>query len=166
MISIAGSVASFVLSNVYLAAQLVVLPAALIWLYGRSRDVYQRLRSTVILTMRSDFESYVARIPSFQPLFEQAQAHMTPLSASELREAIEKPAEVAGLRFEAGIIEALLQDILGEPAALPLLQFTLLKLWDNRQRNRVTWDAYRRVGSGRGAPPSFGPGWWPPAYSC
>jgi PAP2 superfamily len=41
---------SWLLSNVYLAAQLVVLPAALIWLYRRSRPVYRRLRTTVIAT--------------------------------------------------------------------------------------------------------------------
>jgi membrane-associated phospholipid phosphatase len=40
--------ASFVLSNVYLAAQLVVVPGALIWLYRRSPAIYRRLRSTVI----------------------------------------------------------------------------------------------------------------------
>jgi PAP2 superfamily len=39
-----------VLSNVYLAAQLVVLPVALVWLYRRSRPVYRRLRDTVIAT--------------------------------------------------------------------------------------------------------------------
>ncbi|HFQ93370.1 MAG TPA: hypothetical protein ENK32_05140, partial [Anaerolineae bacterium] len=27
-----------------------------------------------------------------------------------------------------------------------LLQFTLLQLWDERERNRVTWEAYRRLG--------------------
>jgi len=42
--------ASFVLSNVYLAAQLAVLPGALICLYRRAPDVYRRLRSTVIVT--------------------------------------------------------------------------------------------------------------------
>jgi membrane-associated phospholipid phosphatase len=42
--------ASWLLSNVYLAAQLVVLPGALIWLYRRSRPVYRRLRDTVIAT--------------------------------------------------------------------------------------------------------------------
>jgi hypothetical protein len=42
--------ASFVLSNIYLAAQLVVLPGALIWLYRRSPDVYRRLRNTVAAT--------------------------------------------------------------------------------------------------------------------
>jgi hypothetical protein len=35
------------LSNVYLLAQMVVLPAALIWLYRRDRQVYRQLRSTV-----------------------------------------------------------------------------------------------------------------------
>lgn len=56
-----------------------------------------------------------------------------------------------GLKFEEGVVDALLQDILGEPAALPLLQFTLLKLWENRERNRVTWEACRRLGGGRQA---------------
>lgn len=41
---------SWLLSNVYLAAQLVVLPGALIWLYRRSPPVYRVLRSTVIAT--------------------------------------------------------------------------------------------------------------------
>jgi hypothetical protein len=41
---------SWLLSTVYLAAQLVVLPAVLIWLHRRSRPVYRRLRNTVIAT--------------------------------------------------------------------------------------------------------------------
>lgn len=44
------SAASWVLSNVYLAAQLVVLPGALVWLYRRSWSVYRVLRSTVVAT--------------------------------------------------------------------------------------------------------------------
>jgi PAP2 superfamily len=43
-------VASFLLSNLYLAAQLVVLPGALLWLYRRSPDIYCRLRKTVVAT--------------------------------------------------------------------------------------------------------------------
>ena len=45
-----SGVATFLLSNAYLAAQLVVLPGALIWLYRRSPDVYRVLRSTVLGT--------------------------------------------------------------------------------------------------------------------
>jgi hypothetical protein len=41
---------SWLLSNVYLAAQLVVLPGALVLLYRRARPIYRRLRTTVIAT--------------------------------------------------------------------------------------------------------------------
>jgi membrane-associated phospholipid phosphatase len=44
-----GAIA-FVLSNAYLAAQLLVLPGSLIWLYRRSPEVYRVLRNTVLAT--------------------------------------------------------------------------------------------------------------------
>jgi Novel STAND NTPase 1/WD domain, G-beta repeat len=83
------------------------------------------------------------------PYIDRGRVQVTPLSAAELREAIEAPAAQAGLKFEQGVVDLLLQDILGEPAGLPLLQFTLLKLWEQRERNRVTRAAYERVGGGR-----------------
>ncbi|MCE7988190.1 MAG: SH3 domain-containing protein [Caldilinea sp. CFX5] len=107
------------------------------------------LRHTVILTMRTDFESFVARVPQLLPHFEKALVRVTPLNAAELRAVIEKPAEIVGLKFEASVVDALVQDVLGEPAALPLLQFTLLKLWEQRDRNRITWESYKRLGGGR-----------------
>lgn len=106
-------------------------------------------RHTLILTMRTDFENLVSRLPDFQAIFERHIFRVTPLNAAELRASIEAPAELIGLKFEPGLVDALLNDILGEPAALPLLQFTLLKLWEHRQRNYITWEAYRRLGGGR-----------------
>lgn len=105
----------------------------------------------VILTMRADFEANVARLPNLQEVFEPSAVRITSLSAAELREAIEAPAALIGLKFEEGVVNALLNDTLGEPAALPLLQFTLLKLWNNRDHNRVTWEAYKKLGGGRHA---------------
>ncbi|HLO33841.1 MAG TPA: WD40 repeat domain-containing protein [Anaerolineales bacterium] len=105
----------------------------------------------VILTMRSDFEANISGLPELQAMFEQAAVRVTALNAGQLREAIEAPAARIGLKFEDGVVEALLKDTLGEPAGLPLLQFTLLKLWENRERNRVTWEAYRKLGGGREA---------------
>ncbi len=113
----------------------------------RAPDADHRL----ILTMRIDFEDFVTRLPEFHVDYAEAVVRVTPLTAAELRAAIEGPAEMVGLKFEGGVVDALLQDILGEPAALPLLQFTLLKLWDHRERNRVTWEIYRRLGGGRQA---------------
>ncbi len=105
----------------------------------------------VIITMRTDFETHVARLPNLQAMFEQSVVRVTPLNAAELREAIEAPAALIGLKFEEGVVDALLNDTLGEPAALPLLQFTLLKLWESREHNRVTWEAYKKLGGGRQA---------------
>src|SRR5918997_2771783 len=45
-----GTVALWILNHLYLAAQLVVLPGALFWLYRRSRPAYERLRNTVLAT--------------------------------------------------------------------------------------------------------------------
>ncbi len=103
----------------------------------------------VVLTMRSDFEPFIARAEALQPLYEAGKVTLPPLTAGELRETIERPAEQVGLKFEAGVVDALLNDILGEPAALPLLQYSLLKLWEARERNRVTLAAYKQVGGGR-----------------
>lgn len=105
----------------------------------------------IILTLRTDFETYIVRFPELQILFDRGKVQVPALSASELREVIERPAEQVGLKFEAGVIEALLNDILGEPAALPLLQFTLLRLWECRVRNRIEWQAYHAIGNARTA---------------
>jgi hypothetical protein len=48
--ALGSGVPSWVLSNIYLAAQLVVPPAAFIWLYRRSPEVYRGLRDTVLAT--------------------------------------------------------------------------------------------------------------------
>jgi uncharacterized membrane protein len=107
----------------------------------------QKAANRLILTLRTDFESQMARLPELNQ--EANYFRVTPLNASELRDAIHGPASLIGLKFDDGLVDALLNDILGEPAALPLLQFTLLKLWENRARNRITWESYRRLGGGR-----------------
>ena len=107
------------------------------------------IQNHLVLTLRTDYESSLTRIPKLATQLEECRISTTPLNASELREAIEKPAELVGLKFEEGLVDALLKDVLGEPTALPLLQFTLLKLWNHRDHNRLTWEAYNKLGGGR-----------------
>lgn len=104
----------------------------------------------VLTALRSEFESQIPRYPELQAAFELGtRIQLLPMTAAELREAIERPAEQIGLKFETGLVDRLIEDLLGEPAALPLLQFTLLRLWEQREHNRITWKAYHTVGSGR-----------------
>jgi WD40 repeat protein len=118
------------------------------------------IRHTLILTMRSDFETVLTRVPAFHAQFVAARVKVPPLSRDGLRKAIEEPGKAVGLRFEPGVVDALLQDILGEPAGLPLLQFTLRKLWEYRERNRITLAAYQRVGGGRQALAQSADAWY------
>jgi hypothetical protein len=103
----------------------------------------------VIVTIREDYLPRLGAFPDLQELFRAGDLRATPLSASELRQAIEKPAERINLKLESGLVDALVSDVVGEPAALPLLQFTLWRLWTKRRRNRLTLEAYREVGGGR-----------------
>ena len=48
--ALTGTVYLWVLNHLYLAAQLVVLPGALIYLYHRSKPMYERLRNTILAT--------------------------------------------------------------------------------------------------------------------
>jgi hypothetical protein len=48
--SLSSPFASFILGNAYMAAQLVVLPGSLIWLYRHSPQIYRTLRNTVVAT--------------------------------------------------------------------------------------------------------------------
>jgi hypothetical protein len=55
-----GSWALWVLNHLYLAAQLVVVPGALIFLYRRSRPIYERLRNTILATWLISIPVYAA----------------------------------------------------------------------------------------------------------
>jgi hypothetical protein len=48
--ALSGTWAIWVLNHLYLAAQLVVVPAALIFVYRRSHPIYERLRNTILAT--------------------------------------------------------------------------------------------------------------------
>jgi WD40 repeat protein len=75
-----------------------------------------------------------------------AQEYITKPDPSKLREAIEKPANEIGLKFEEGLVDALFEGLKDESNPLPLLEFTLRKLWEYKDRNWITWEAYKSLG--------------------
>ncbi len=96
----------------------------------------------VILTVRAEFDSKINELRELSP----SRYWMRPMSYEELTAAVEKPAALVNLQFQSGIVDDLVKKVLGQPAALPLLQFTLHALWEKRKRNRITWEVYRTVG--------------------
>src|SRR3954453_20904306 len=50
----------WILNHLYLAAQLIVLPGALVFLYGRSRPLYEKLRNTILATWLISVPIYAA----------------------------------------------------------------------------------------------------------
>ena len=73
------------------------------------------------------------------------------MSEAELRDAIELPADVAGLRLETGLADVVLADIRGEPGGLPLLSHALLETWRRRRGRTLAIADYREAGGARGA---------------
>src|SRR3954447_17266038 len=48
--ALSGTFAIWLLNHLYLAAQLIVVPGALVFVYRRSRPIYERLRNTILAT--------------------------------------------------------------------------------------------------------------------
>ncbi len=68
------------------------------------------------------------------------------MNAQELRSSMEQQARVVGLRFEADLSNTILDDVSGEPGAMPLLQHALLELWKRRHGRWLRADEYRTLG--------------------
>ncbi|MEO6807628.1 MAG: WD40 repeat domain-containing protein, partial [Isosphaeraceae bacterium] len=105
----------------------------------------------VLLTMRADFLGHCAAYSELAAALSDDQELVGPMTEDELRMAIERPAQLVGCELEPGLTDLLLQDVKGQLGALPLLQYTLLELWQHRQGRRLTIEAYRDLGGVQGA---------------
>lgn len=108
-------------------------------------------RSVVVLAMRADFYQKCAAYPELSAQIAAQQFLISPLSTEGLRQAIAEPAWCVGLEFEAGLVETILEDVEGQPGALPLLEHALLELWERRRRRMLTLEAYRETGGVEGS---------------
>ena len=108
-------------------------------------------RAVVVVALRADFYGRFAAYPGLAELLGANHVLVGPMQASELRRAVELPAGRVGLRVEPELSDALVDDVEGEPGALPLLSTALLELWQKRQDNTLTLAAYRESGGVHGA---------------
>ena len=108
-------------------------------------------RAVILLALRADFFGRLAPYVELADLLGTNQVLLGPMTAGELRRAIEGPAERAGLAVEPALVDALVDDTAGEPGGLPLLSTALLDLWHDRQGRSLTLASYERTGGVRGA---------------
>jgi hypothetical protein len=80
-------------------------------LVAATSDV-RRSRATVVLTVRADFYNSLVRSPSVSPFLPQQQVNIPLMGSSDLRSAIETPAEKAGLSFSPPeLVDRILNDV-------------------------------------------------------
>jgi WD40 repeat protein/DNA-binding SARP family transcriptional activator len=110
-----------------------------------------RSRVRVILTLRADFYDRPLLYPEFGELLHTHMETVMPLSPSELELAISGPADSVGVKLEPGLISEIVSDVADEPGALPLLQYALTELFENRENSTLTSQAYQVIGGVAGA---------------
>ena len=110
-----------------------------------------RSRLRVIATLRADFYDRPLLHRTFGELLREGTEVIIPMSAGELEQAVTGPAGRLGVGFDPALVAEIVSDVADRPAALPLLQYTLTELFDQRHRKVVTLDAYRKLGGVLGA---------------
>jgi WD40 repeat protein/serine/threonine protein kinase len=110
-----------------------------------------RSRIRVIIALRADYYDRPLYYPLFGDLVRRHMETILPLSVEELEQAIVLPAEQAGVTCEAGLAAAIIDDVLYQPGGLPLLQYALTELFEQRQGRTLTRQAYQAIGGVAGA---------------
>jgi len=107
-------------------------------------------RIIILFAMRSDFVSNCATYPRLNALLNQEFVQIGAMGSDELVSAIAQPALRVGLRIDPDLIVQIIDDMEGEPGALPLMQFALKDLFDTEQIKggiiALTREAYLKRG--------------------
>ncbi len=108
-------------------------------------------RLRIIVTLRADFLDRPLQYANWGELFRERMELVPAMSQAELRDAIEEPANKAGLVLESGLSGIIIADMHSQIGVLPLLQYTLSELYERRQGIELTVDAYTDMGGISGA---------------
>ncbi|MBL8636762.1 MAG: hypothetical protein JNM40_26290 [Myxococcales bacterium] len=96
---------------------------------------------TVVLVLRADFFPELLASPLW-PIEPAQRLEVAPLLGERLVEAIVEPARQQGVRVDPDLLQRLRSEVSDEPGALPLLQETLVLLWQRRTGRRLSLRAY------------------------
>ena len=103
----------------------------------------------VVLTLRVDFQHVLQSIPGVHTRLNDRLYLLSPLTGEQLRKVVERPAAAYGVQFERGLIDQILSE--AADGSLPVLEFTLTRLWATQRRKSLAFTGYHAMGSVRGA---------------
>ena len=110
-----------------------------------------RGRIRILLTVRADFYDRPLLYPEFAELFTDNVVNVIPLTPAGIEAAAVGPAQRVGVGFASDLLAELVSAMTDQPGALPLFQYTLTELFDERDNAAMTLDGYRRIGGLTGA---------------
>jgi WD40 repeat protein len=117
-------------------------------------DVLTRAAGTtlkVILAVRADYYGRTVEFPGPARAAQRAQVNIVPMTAEELRQAIEQPAMNLLRTFQPGLVEMMIAAVIERSGDLPLLQLALTLLWEKDSGTRIlTSDSYKSFDGIRG----------------
>ncbi|MCG8425030.1 MAG: protein kinase [Proteobacteria bacterium] len=119
---------------------------------GAADDAASPLR--LVVALRSDFVDRLAEERSIMGEIMSGLCFLPPVEPDGLRDALIRPVEAAGYRFEsAEMVTEMLEELRATRVPLPLLQFTAAMLWARRDRDSkvLTGDSSRQLGGVVGA---------------
>jgi formylglycine-generating enzyme required for sulfatase activity len=108
----------------------------------------------VLLSVRGDFLTGICTLPGLGEEAERALYILRPMTPAGVREAIVGPARSRGVAFESEeLIQTLVTSMEHGEGSLPLLQFALAELWEQRNpaHSRITQEALEEMGGVAGA---------------
>ncbi len=101
---------------------------------------------TIIITLREDFLSKLEESVLGRLFNERSLQRVFQMEKEQLKEAIASPLLSLPIKLESGLMECLINDINGQWGYLPLLQFTLTKLWEQQQNYCLSLSVYQESG--------------------
>lgn len=107
-------------------------------------------RLAVVLTLRADYYDRPLLHSAFAEVFIPSVINVAPMTAEELEQAIVAPAQRVGVGVEPALLAELVADTANRPGSLPLLQFALTELFDQRTGAVLNRAGYGAIGGLRG----------------
>jgi len=111
-------------------------------------DAHGRLG--VVLTLRADYYDRPLQHPEFGEMFVPGVVHVLPMTARELEAAVVAPAERVGVTVEPSLLAEVVAESVARPGSLPLLQYALTELFEQRSGPMLTLAGYTALGGLRG----------------